>query len=581
MVTKVTNAAPPDGAAAQQAINRQLTTLLAPEGRLLKTALLCAALSAVFFVLQSWLLARLFADWLQQFLTAGPGLDTDSLWAAFPGLALCLALRPLLQYGRERLSQTASLRVRHRLRQQLLDKLALAGPARQQLGSDGALGSRLLEQVDALDGYISRYYVQRYLVIAGPLMLLLATACYSWLAALLLLVTAPMVPLFMVMLGNAAAQANRQQFDALARLSGRFLDFIRGMGTLQQVGATHLAEGSIAQASQQYRERTMKVLQMAFLSTAVLEFFTALAIALIALYLGLGLVGQLPWSVNAIPVPYQGALFILLLAPEFYAPLRQLGSDYHAKAQAEGAIAELQPLLNSDFWQHLGDQPLQLDQAPALAIRQLSVRAADGRWRLADFSLQVAAGERILIRGPSGSGKSTLLEALLGFADYQGSIRINDRELRQLRRDHWHRYTGYMAQQASIARGTIAENLRLAAPGASDAGLIRVLQQVELWPLIEQLPLQLHTPLGERSQGLSGGQLQRLSLAQLLLRDAPLWLLDEPVEHLDPDTAARLHRLLEQVSRGKTLLLISHQQAVDWLDRCVDIHPATPGEDAL
>lgn len=562
----------------QQQINARLKALLAPQAALLKIALLCAALSAVFFVLQSWLLAHLFAGWLHQYLDDASRISTQSLLAVLPWLILCFAVRPLLQYVRERLSQTASLRVRHQLRQQLLGKLAAAGPARQQLGSDGALGSQVLEQVDALDGYISRYYVQRYLVVISPVILLIATAWYSWLAAALLLITAPMVPLFMIMLGNAAAQANRNQFAALARLSGRFLDFIRGMTTLQQVNATALAEGSIADASQQYRERTMKVLQMAFLSTAVLEFFTALAIALVALYLGLGLVGQLPWSVDVIPVPYMGALFILLLAPEFYAPLRQLGSDYHAKAQAEGAVAELQPLLNTEFWQHPGHQSIHLVAPPAVDIHQLSVHAADGRLRLADFSLHLAPGERVLIQGPSGSGKSTLLDTLLGFADYQGSIGINNEELRQLSRDDWHQQIGYLAQQASIQRGTIADNLRLAAPDADDAALITVLQQVELWPLIEQLPLQLQTPLGERGKGLSGGQLQRLSLAQLLLRDAPLWLLDEPTEHLDPDTASRLHQLLEAVSRGKTLLLISHQQDIHWLDRCVHIQPAAPAE---
>ena len=521
------------------------------------------------FILQAYLLSLLFADWLNAIAT-GSAADRQLLVSLFPLLALCLLGRPVLQYGREQLSVSASQQVRLKLRQQVLQHIADAGPGKSQYGSDGSISTKLLEQVDALDGFISRYYVQRYLVLVIPLLLAIATAFYSLLAAAILLLTAPLVPMFMILLGNAAASASQQQFTELARMGGRFLDLVRGLPTLRQLNAVERAANSVANAAERYRNSSMKVLKMAFLSGAVLEFFSALAIALLALYLGLGLLGILPWAKGDIVVPYQGALFILLLAPEFYAPLRQLGSDYHAKAEAEAAIAELQPILQRQAWQHTGSQSLALNAAPAININQLQISGEFGRQRLAPISLHIGAAERIALQGPSGCGKSSLLHALLGFTHYSGDIFIEHQLLSDIALQQWQQQLGYMAQQSSFIAASIADNLRLAAPAATDEQLTRVLQQVELWPVISRLPNGINTMLGERGLGLSGGQLQRLALAQLLLRDANIWLLDEPSAHLDGATAYRLHQLIGQLSVGKTVLLVSHQlHGLDWLDQII------------
>lgn len=544
-----------------------------PQRRLLQGALLLAVTAAGLFVLQSWLLARLFSYWLVAWQTGD--MQFNSISASWPwliGLPLCVVLRPWLQYGRERLSQRASLQARGDLREQLLQRLALLGPARRGLGVDAELASRLLEQVDALDGYISRYQVQRQLVIIVPLMLLLATAWHSLLAAALLLATAPLVPLFMVLLGQAAATASRRQFVALGQLSGRFLDLLRGMATLRHLQALEPAQGAIEEAAEDYRSRAMRVLRMAFLSGAVLELFASIAIAMVALYLGMGLLGMLPWAQSETPVPYQGALFILLLAPEFYAPLRQLGTDYHARAEAEGALAELLPLLQLDLWQHPGTQPLILDRAPAINCREVRMILPGAAGRLPALNLRLAAGERLWLQGPSGSGKSTLLHVLLGFAPYAGEVLIDDIPLSRVRRSDWHQYLGFLAQQPELIPGTVAANLRLAVPEASDQQLIKVLQEVGLWPLVQQLPLQLETMLGERGLGLSGGQLSRLAVARLLLRDTRVWLLDEPLAHLDPHTAEQIGALLARLSQGRTVLLVSHDAVgLDWMDRRVSL----------
>ncbi|EHJ93003.1 thiol reductant ABC exporter subunit CydD [Vreelandella boliviensis] len=545
---------------------QRLNRCLAPQRWWLRGATLLALVGAVLLIAQSWLLAALFHHWL--LLWQGrASLGHPSAWLA--GLAVCMVLCPFLHAGREGLSRQASRHARVALRGQLLTQLGRLGPIRRQFGSDGALATQVLEQVDALDGYISRYRVQSLLAVLVPCLIAVVVAVHSPLAAGLMLMTAPLVPLFMILVGRAAAGASQRQFTALARMGGRFLDLVRGMATLQRMGATDQAEAKVAQASDAYRGRTMRVLRLAFLSSAVLEFFAALAIALVALYLGLGLLGLLPWAKADVPVPYQGALFILLLAPEFYAPLRQLGSDYHARAEAIGAMQALSPLLEADTWQPQGASisPALSGELFAVECRELSVSGEGGRLRLAPLNLTLAEGERLLVQGESGAGKSSLLQALLGFTAYQGSLKAKGCELSHWPRDAWQGQLGYLSQQPPIQSGSIAANLRLAAPGKSDAELIEVLTLVGLWPILVR-GNGLATPLGERGQGLSGGQLQRLGLAQLLLRDAALWLFDEPTAHLDPDAARQLNTLIGQLSRGRSVIIVSHESAgLEWVDR--------------
>ena len=598
-------------------VGRWLDQLLKGQQHWLRAALLLALLGAVLFILQSWILAALFSYLLQVWHGAAPVSPPEAAW--LPVLLLCLLLRPVLQFGRERLSQHASWQARRQLREMLMQSLASLGPARRLIGPDAQLASQVLEQVDALDGYISRYQVQRQLVVLVPLMVLVATAWHSLLAALLLLLTAPLVPLFMVLLGQTAANASQSQFLALGRMSGRFLDLLRGLRTLRHLQALPTAQRAVEQAAEDYRSRTMGVLRLAFLSTAVLELFASIAIAMLALYLGMGLLGMLPWSQGQAPVPYQSALFILLMAPEFYAPLRQLGSDYHARAEAQAAVTEMLPLLHLapvpplDPISPRGSRnpaammpPPRGSRAPAammppprrsrdpaammlppcrsrdpaaipaarpaspptIACHALTVRDPDMPARLLPLDMKLNPGDRVLIQGPSGSGKSTLLHTLLGFLPYQGELLIDGQPLGALPRPAWHTRVSYLAQQPELLPGTVADNLRLAVPEASDDQLIHVLEQVELWPLLSRLPLQLDTPLGERGLGLSGGQLSRLALARMLLRDTPVWLLDEPLAHLDVDTSVVIGGLLERLSRGRTLLLVSHgDQGLDWIER--------------
>ncbi|MBS9779100.1 MAG: thiol reductant ABC exporter subunit CydD [Moraxellaceae bacterium] len=563
-----------------------LKDLIAPVKHKLNLAWLMSIFATLIFVAQSWILATIFSEWLNQKFANEP-LSIETLWQWLFCLLGCFFLRPIFTFFQQLIGAKASLTVRTNLRQRLLSALAELGMARQEFGSDGNLSSQVIEQTDALDGYISRFVVQKKVVASTPIILLLACAWQSPVVAGILFLTAPLVPIFMILIGSMTARKSEEQFEALAQLSGRFLDWVRGMTTLKRLQATERAEKDLTDASEDYRHRTMDVLKIAFLNGAVLEFLSALCIALVAVYLGLGLLGILPWAKEYVPVNYFGALFILLLTPEFYAPLRQLGMDYHAQAHAQGAVKSLLPLLKrAETLQELHNhstENVNLDfQKPlTMQIKELAIyhkiydensKETITRTRLKPISFDVGEGEHVGLVGESGSGKSSLMQALMGFTDYQGEIFINGINHKQLNISELRENIGYLAQQVALLPISIADNLRLAKADATDKELMEVLKAVDLYELIEQLPNSMYTVLGERGQGLSGGQQQRLGVAQLLLRENKLWLLDEPTEHLDSDTAETIHTLLEKVSRDKTVIWITHSvEKLTWLDRLVKI----------
>ena len=555
------------------AVNQTLRHYAAMAKRPIYMAWGLSVVSTLVLIVQSWLIAVIFADWLTQITHHRPA--TDVFFDYLPWLIGCLLLRPLLHFCKDQLALDAGLQVASILRKTLVEKLAQVGAARDQYGSDGGLASMVIEQCDALTGYVSRFYLQRLIVVTTPIMLLVAAATQSWIATLILLLTAPLVPVFMVLIGHATARKSRQQFAAMAQLSGRFLDWLRGTATLQRLDAVGHASQDIDASAEAYPMRTMSVLKIAFLNTAALELLAALSIALLAVYLGFGLIGILPWQKNTVPVPYQSALFLLLLAPEFYAPLRQLGADYHVKAQAEGAIAELSPLLAFQPAEKTKANHFLLTAPPAIDADNIWVNHQQ-RIRLAPLSFAIAAGERLAIVGQSGSGKSTLLQIFLGFCAYQGDIFIDNQNFNTINSTQFRHQIAYLSQQTMLLPMSIADNLRLPNPTASDDKLWQILAQVGLKPLIKALPNQLDTQLGERGSGLSGGQQRRLAIAQLLLQEAHLWLLDEPTEHLDSDTAAEINGLLQQVTRGKTVLWVTHDATnLPWLDRQISLDIAS------
>ncbi|MBR7887776.1 thiol reductant ABC exporter subunit CydD [Marinomonas sp. A79] len=521
-------------------------------------------LFAVSLVLQAWALANVFSDMALH--------QSFSLSLLVIGL-FAILLRALANFGRERICTSASRDIRYGLRRKLVSHLTELGPARLRIDEDAALSTRVYEQVDALDDFFSRYKPQVFMVTLIPCVILLSVVSISWIAFFVFMLTAPLVIVFMIFVGHKAAQANRRQFSVLAMLSNQFMDLSQGLAELKRLSRTDEARDRLSYSAESYQKTTMGVLVLAFLSTATLELFASLSIAMIALYLGLGLIESLPWQQGSSPVTLTQAMFLLLLAPEFYLPLRQLGNDYHAKQKAEAAATDLLEILNtvqSTAKASAPDSNLSADinKQAFLSLRQVGWLES-GRHRLAPISLDVFKGERVWLSGESGVGKSSLLHLLLGFEEaYQGEFYIEGRPFSERNLAEWRTKLAWLPQSPEWVNGSIKRNLLLGIEAPSDDVLQEALRKSQCDDFIQALPNGLETSLTELGSGLSGGQMQRLSIARALLSQADVWLLDEPCSGLDTETANAVLNTLNQVSKGKTLLIVSHDtHPILWADK--------------
>ncbi|WP_417503938.1 thiol reductant ABC exporter subunit CydD [Marinomonas gallaica] len=520
-------------------------------------------LIAFSIVIQALGLAKVFAELV--------------LEGSFPLNAALLAgaaflFKTVLQYVREQICATASRTIRFSLRKRVVEHLTSLGPNRLQIDEDAGLSTRVYEQIDALDDYFSRYVPQVFLVAFVPLTILVAVMPVSWVAFFIFALTAPLVVFFMVLVGHKAANANRKQFKVLSLLSNQFMDLNQGMAELKRLGQTDRARERLSLTASEYQKTTMGVLRLAFLSTGTLELFSSVAIAMVALYLGLGLLEQLPWQVGIAPVSLFAAFYLLLLAPEFYLPLRQLGSDYHAKQKAEAAATDLQEMFAvepSDFVTTCSSaEPLKQENSSLIQFEGISW-STSGRVRLTDLSASIAQGERVWLRGESGAGKSSLMSILLGFdQQFEGRLLVEGRPLNGAMLDEWRRRLAWLPQTPEWIQGTIRKNLELGLGRCNEADLRNVLIKAQCWDFVGSLRFGWDTPIHEAGTGLSGGQMQRLSIARALLSQADVWLLDEPCSGLDSETAEQVLNTLDNVSLGKTVLIISHDtHPVIWADQ--------------
>ena len=528
-----------------------------------------AVFFAVSLVLQAWAFANVFSDMALQ----------QSFSLSLLGIGLfALLLRALANYARERICTSASRDIRYSLRSKLVSHLTNLGPARLRIEEDAALSTRVYEQVDALDDFFSRYKPQVFMVTLIPCVILLSVVSISWIAFFVFMMTAPLVIIFMIFVGHKAAQANRRQFNVLAMLSNQFMDLSQGLAELKRLYRTSEARERLSDSATSYQKTTMGVLVLAFLSTATLELFASLSIAMIALYLGLGLLEILPWQVGSSPVTLTQAMFLLLLAPEFYLPLRQLGNDYHAKQKAEAAATDLLDILQTPV--HVSTSHKESAGLPVLnALRSIHFKdlcwQEEGRYRLAPITADIAQGERVWLSGESGVGKSSLLHLLLGFEEnYEGAVLVNNQPFSELDLTTWRAKLAWLPQTPEWVNGSIRRNLLLGLGGKAGEGLPSegeinaALRESQCDEFIQALPDGLDTKLTELGAGLSGGQMQRLSIARALLSKADLWLLDEPCSGLDKDTAQAVLDTLKTVSQGKTLLIVSHDtHPIAWADK--------------
>jgi ATP-binding cassette subfamily C protein CydD len=489
-------------------------------------------------------------------------------------LVAVFILRSLCIYGHQVWGFEAGAQVRASVRKQLFAKFLTLGPAEIKQRQSGELAAVTLEQVDALENYFSRYLPQQMIVGVLPLVMIIVVMPVNWVVGLIFLVTGPLVPIFMALVGMGAASANRSQFLAMARMSGYFLDRLQGLTTLKLFGQAEQELKTINAIANGFREKTMAVLRIAFLSSAILEFFSAVAVALVAVYVGLGLLGQIHFG-PAEHISLSEALFVLLLAPEFFMPLRQLAINYHDRAAALGATDAILAILelNSDASDNLYLVGLAGDTHPnkISLIEFKNVGKSYGKRQvLSAINLQIAAGEKIALVGESSAGKSTLLNLLLGFeVATEGLILLNGLTVNP---ECAAQAIAWVGQNAYIFHGSIKDNIALAEPDASEQSIVNVAQAAGVTEFSAQLPEGLLTPIGERGFGLSGGQVQRIALARAFLKNADIILLDEPTANLDLSNKTLLLDVIDQLFIDKTLIIATHDALViDRMNRRIEL----------
>ncbi|WP_319533697.1 thiol reductant ABC exporter subunit CydD [uncultured Cohaesibacter sp.] len=495
------------------------------------------------------------------------------------GLMLVIVVRAALVYVAGRLGHQISAEIRYKLRMALARTLADQPPldsTKLSAGDVAALGSEVIE---SLDPYISRFLSMRLQLTAVPLAILIAVGSLSWAVALILMICGPLVPLFMAIAGIRAKKASDAQMSALTDMSARFLDRIAGMTTLKLFRAVGRTRDEFEMLATEYRKATMRVLRIAFFSSAALELFSALGIALTAIYVAYQYLGISTYGAYGGQLGISSGLFVLLLAPEFFAPLREFAAAYHDKATAQSAAERLLPLLPAESLGALA-APLAeantVESAPSSgSINTIAFEGCDLGYSkergvvLEGVTLSIKAREKIAILGPSGSGKSTFLAALCGFlSPTSGCLLINGAAVSD-DPSHWRALREEMAwigQRPHMFHGSVLKNVRLAAPDANRPAVRDALKLAHADHFVAQLPRDVLTTLGETGFGISGGQIRRLAIARASLAPASLVLCDEPTADLDAQTAADVIESLVAMAKDRILIVATHDRAV--ADRC-------------
>ena len=535
-----------DATAASDGANARLR--LQTLGRVARGPLRAASALAL---LAGWLLvpqAALIALCMQRALVAHD--PPIVLLPLLGGLLILLLLRAGLGWASRRCADHAVERIRVDLRGSIARALVARGPAWVRSQQSGALAERMGAHVDALEGYYGGFVPLRVEVVGVPLAILLAAFFVDRTVGLILLLTMPLVPVFMMLVGWSAQAASQRQLQALARMGGHFADRLRGLGLIRLYGRGEAELEGIRSSAEELRVRSLRVLRIAFLSSAVLEFFASLSVAMIALYLGLSYLGMI--DLRAQPLTLGAGVFCLLLAPEFYAPLRRLATHYHDRAAALAAMDELAQVLDDARAATPALPPTAPPAAALVSMRGITLRhAGSARDVLRGVDLDLYRDQRIALVGASGDGKSSLLEALAGWIPATTGAMVRAPGLR----------IGYAPQRPFLFAGSLLDNLRLAKPDAGDDELRRAAEAAQVLRFADRLPDGLDTVIGERGFGLSGGEARRIALARVFLRDPDLLLLDEPTAFLDPDTEAAVLRAILHFARGRGLVMATHSAA--------------------
>lgn len=521
------------------------------EARKVRTLLLSIIALAAGIGLLVVFQARLLATACQRVVMNGGGVASVLPLAIV--LVLLAAGRSLCTYIMENRSSAAAARVKQAVRSKLYRKIQLLGAVGLAGNETGPLIETVTKGVDELEHYFTRFLPQLALAAILPLMFLIVIVPSEWRSGLVLLFSAPCIPFFMILIGKGSAKLHRRQWGRLSQMAGHLLDLVQGLPDLIIFGAAKKEATVVARVSEEYRSATMTVLRIAFLSAFTLEFFATVGTALVAVIIGFRLLlGHLSLGEG---------LFVLLMAPEFYLPLRNLGLSYHARMQGVAAAERIAPLLAMPLPEGFAGTLLPSPGPPSVLFEGVSFRYGGDRGGVNGVDLELPSGSITALVGESGAGKTTLARLLVGLARPEsGRILINGKDLTLFAPDSWRSMLAWVPQTPYFTSGTVRENLLLGRPDADENEISTALEAAAADQFICHLPHGLDTLLGDRGAGLSGGELRRLALARAYLCPATLVVLDEPTAGLDPENEQLVCNALEKLAHGRTVLVISHRE---------------------
>lgn len=553
----------------QKYLQQWLRAQQEPIKKLMRANIVLATLSALILVAQTYFLATLLDKLIMQ------NVPRDELIPYFLGLIIGFGMRAIILWAREKIGFQSGQLLRNHIRQKILHKIHLVGPATINQKPAGSWASIMLEQVENLHNFYARFLPQQSLSAIVPVVIFIAVFPLNWAAGLILMITAPLVPLFMIIVGIAAADNSQKNMDTLSRLSAQFLDRLRGLETLRLFNRTSEQTEHIENATEDFRETTMDVLKLAFLSSAVLEFFTSISIALMAVYFGFSYLGQIEFGTYNAPLTLFTGFFCLILAPEFYQPLRDLGAYYHDRAAGIGAADAIVDFLESDYLTvHQNEKTISLESAVEISAENLVVLSTQGLALTKPLNFQIPANHNVALVGQSGAGKTSLMNVILGFLPYEGSLKINGQELRESNLADWRKHIAWVGQNPLLLQGTIKENLLLGDIQANNEEINQALIRSQAKEFTDKLGL--HHEIKDGGLGVSVGQAQRLAIARALLRKGDLLLLDEPTASLDAQSENLVLHALNEASQHQTTLMITHR--IEDLKQCDQIFVMQRGE---
>lgn len=547
--------------AAQQGTNPE-RALLAEAGKIRGLLLFVISLSIVIGLIVVFQ-ARLLATACDRVVMQGKGVESVISIAVL--LVLLATGRGLLAWLLEIKSSSAASSVKQSIRSRLYRNIQALGPAGLAGDETGPLIETVTRGVDELEHYFTRFLPQLCLAAILPPLFLIIIVPSEWRSGLVLLFSAPFIPFFMILIGRGSEKLHRGLWGRLSRMAGHLIDLVLGLPDLIIFGAVKREAEAIARVSEEYRSATMSVLRVAFLSAFALEFFATVGTAVVAVIIGF----RLLWGVLSL----QEGLFILLMAPEFYLPLRNLGLSYHSRMQGVAAAERIMPLLSRPLPEGFSGCLPPPSDPPAVVFEGVSFRYGGNRGGVSGVDLELSAGSITALVGTSGAGKTTLARLLVGLVRPEaGRILINGQDLTLLDPDAWRSRLAWVPQAPYFTAGTVRENLLLGRPDALEQEILNALEAAVADQIIAHLPDGLDSRLGERGAGLSGGELRRLALARAYLCRATLMVLDEPTAGLDSENERLVCMALQRVAKGRTVLVISHrEQTIAFTERVAEM----------